>query len=863
MNTNDLMGDLNEEQAAAVMLPLDTNVLIVAGAGTGKTTTLSRRVVHLLRSGVLASRVICCTFTNKATNEMRERIAKYAGEDQASRVRVSTLHALAGRIVGTHYRLLNIERRPLPLDEAASVKLMVHAWQSRSSSVSHDLVSDIALLGDAIEASSGMGSVRRQLRALHLITEDPSAPGKSRQLNSLEDLLAAAEAALKDVRSRERAYAVAALSVIERLQLQGLWPVQRILDMGAEGTRAVIASMISEKERDLFVENEGGDAASIGRFLEIYDLYMEAKKARSVMDFGDMVIMATRLMRDHPDVLSSYQDRYDYLMVDECQDLNSEQYAFIRVLSGDGKRMRVLMVGDQDQSIYAFRGANCMLMDEPFIRTFGARVVKLTRNYRSVPQIVKLSNKAISMNVKRIPKDLVPHSTKSGVVCAKEFATDRIADPWMVNQIGRSISMANISPSEIAILSRRNDDLLSTARALTVAGIPNRIIGAAHMFESPAVREALNWAILCLRNDRDDLVGGCLSAPSVGLGEVSIAALEGDALAAGMSCLEFLQNPPRSLRKAEMAALEQEGYLVQPHTSAGRIPTDKGYRFFVDHLARPGVLGPSERQKVRRFFEQVHGEMEVLLEQASGLLTELTSYTAVVVGPSHEAATIRSVQLVGLSSEVALAVVVLSDGAVEKRTVELDGEHGEDVLAAASAHLHAALHGRRLPSLAGHDAPDVGARDGDGGQGPRAARPVDGDPTVRRVVDRATLALAELGRGAEPDQVFVGGSAQLARSFEAVETVRNVLSTLEHQMVMVTLIREVLDRGLSVAIGSEHGYEPLALCALVAAPLQVDGADVGAVGLLGPTRMHYPQALAAAHVVGERLGERITRATGA
>ena len=89
---------------------------------------------------------------------------------------------------------------------------------------------------------------------------------------------------------------------------------------------------------------------------------------------------------------------------------------------------------------------------------------------------------------------------------------------------------------------------------------------------------------------------------------------------------------------------------MQPHTSAGRIPTDKGYRFFVDHLTAPGVLGPTQRRQVAQFFDQVHGEMETVLERATGLLSELTSYAAVVVGPSHETATIRSVQLVGLSS---------------------------------------------------------------------------------------------------------------------------------------------------------------------------------------------------------------------
>ena len=124
--------------------------------------------------------------------------------------------------------------------------------------------------------------------------------------------------------------------------------------------------------------------------------------------------------------------------------------------------------------------------------------------------------------------------------------------------------------------------------------------------------------------------------------------------------------------RSEMVALERDGYLVQPHTSAGRIPTDKGYRFFVDHLTEPGILGPTQHRQVSLFFDQVHGEMETMLERATGLLTELTSYAAVVVGPSHDRATIRSLQLVGLAPRVALLVVVLSDGAVEKGTIELE-----------------------------------------------------------------------------------------------------------------------------------------------------------------------------------------------
>jgi heat-inducible transcriptional repressor len=291
--------------------------------------------------------------------------------------------------------------------------------------------------------------------------------------------------------------------------------------------------------------------------------------------------------------------------------------------------------------------------------------------------------------------------------------------------------------------------------------------------------------------------------------------------------------------RSEMVALEREGYLVQPHTSAGRVPTDKGYRFFVDQLAEPGVLGPAQRQKVSRFFEQVHGEMEELLERTSGLLSELTSYASVVLPPGHEAAAVRSVQLVGLAPRVALLVAVLADGAVEKRVIELPEEVPDDVLAAASARIQAAAHAHPLGSV-------------------QVTQP-SGDAQVDRVVGLAQSALGDLASEAH-DRIFVGGPSRLAAAFDAVETVRAVLATLEQQLVVVSLLRDVLERGLSVAIGAEHGYEPLSACAVVVAPVSVDGRAAGAVGLLGPTRMNYPQALAAARAVGEQLSDRL-RAT--
>ncbi len=287
----------------------------------------------------------------------------------------------------------------------------------------------------------------------------------------------------------------------------------------------------------------------------------------------------------------------------------------------------------------------------------------------------------------------------------------------------------------------------------------------------------------------------------------------------------------------EMAALETDGYLVQPHTSAGRIPTEKGYRWFVDALAEP-ALDRSSAQQVRAFFDRTHGEIEQMLADTTRLLSRLTDHAAVVVAPSREAVVVRSVQLVGLTPRIVLVVVVLADGSVEKHTVELAADADDALLARATSHLGAHGVGRAAADL--------------------AVATVAGDAEVEEVVARVRAAAAA-GSAVEPGgQVFVGGAARMAGSFEAVETVRSVLTILEEQLVVVSLLRDVVDRGLNVAIGSETGMQPLADCALVVAPYTVGGERVGTVGVLGPARMNYPQALAAVAVVGQRLGNRLS-----
>lgn len=289
--------------------------------------------------------------------------------------------------------------------------------------------------------------------------------------------------------------------------------------------------------------------------------------------------------------------------------------------------------------------------------------------------------------------------------------------------------------------------------------------------------------------------------------------------------------------RSEMASLEAEGFLRQPHTSAGRVPTEKGYRFFVDHLREPVRLPGRSAEQVRDFFARAHGEVEQMLSETSRLLSNLTNLASVVVASAPAGATVRSVQLVALGTTAGVVVAVFSDGTVEKHTIEMHPGTGDERVAAASAHMTAHLSG--VPRDA------------------HLSVPPTGDPATDNLVARSLAALA--GRQPDdPEHVYVGGTARMAEAFDALETVRAVLSILEQQFVVVSLLRDVIDRGLHVAIGTETGVEPLADCAIVVAPYDVEGERAGTIGVLGPTRMNYPQALAAVAVVSNRLSYRLT-----
>lgn len=284
--------------------------------------------------------------------------------------------------------------------------------------------------------------------------------------------------------------------------------------------------------------------------------------------------------------------------------------------------------------------------------------------------------------------------------------------------------------------------------------------------------------------------------------------------------------------RSEMASLEDRRYLMQPHTSAGRVPTTKGYRFFVDLVRdRAPSLEPSDNRQVSEFFESSHGDTSEILSQTTGLLSELTDWTGVVVGPSPAMAIVRSAQLIEIATRRVLVVAVMSNGTVEKRLLDVAAGTTSRVIADASQRLAQRVVGKTLAEVEDcHDSDD---------------------PLL-------VAAIAALREAIEHHEVFVGGTAKLAAAFDVVDQLRKVLSLLEQQFVMVSLMREVISRGNRVAIGAETGVPSLAGCSLVLAPYSADGAETGAVGVLGPTRMDYLRALSAVTVVSEQLSATLT-----
>jgi heat-inducible transcriptional repressor len=302
--------------------------------------------------------------------------------------------------------------------------------------------------------------------------------------------------------------------------------------------------------------------------------------------------------------------------------------------------------------------------------------------------------------------------------------------------------------------------------------------------------------------------------------------------------------------RADMAALEQAGLIRQPHTSAGRIPTDAGYRYYVDRLTSKDLIRPAQPDVLDRVLLAAT-DVEDLLRRTSSVLSRLTRLTALVAAPRLDRSKLRHIELVALSARTILLVFIADTGRVEKRILDLDAPVDDVDVQRARYVVNAAAAGLRLTEA--HDAIT----------GVSLAAPSE----LRRLLDHVadTIAAGSATTAPQVDRIFVGGAAQLAlrATGETVDRLADVYDMLEEQVVLLSMLRETLTKDdPAVRIGSELSLDELTPFSMVASSYGTSGEAVGSLGLLGPTRMDYAQAVASVQAVATSLERALAALTG-
>ncbi|GFH34154.1 heat-inducible transcriptional repressor HrcA [Streptomyces pacificus] len=295
---------------------------------------------------------------------------------------------------------------------------------------------------------------------------------------------------------------------------------------------------------------------------------------------------------------------------------------------------------------------------------------------------------------------------------------------------------------------------------------------------------------------------------------------------------------PATVRN-DMAVLEDEGYIAQPHTSAGRIPTDKGYRLFVDRLAGVKPLSSPERRAIQNFLEGAV-DLDDVVARTVRLLAQLTRQVAVVQYPSLTRSTVRHVELLALAPARLMLVLITDTGRVEQRHVDCPAPFSDTSLADLRARLNSRVVGRRFT-----DVPQL----------------VQDLPESFDLEDRGTVAtvlstlLETLVEDTE-ERLMIGGTANLTRfGHDFPLTIRPVLEALEEQVVLLKLLGEAQDPGMTVRIGHENLHEGLTSTSVVAVGYGSGDEAVAKLGVVGPTRMDYPGTMGAVRAVARYVGQ--------
>jgi heat-inducible transcriptional repressor len=301
---------------------------------------------------------------------------------------------------------------------------------------------------------------------------------------------------------------------------------------------------------------------------------------------------------------------------------------------------------------------------------------------------------------------------------------------------------------------------------------------------------------------------------------------------------------PATVRN-DMGALEDEGYIYQPHPSAGRVPTDSGYRYFVDVFADEERLPAPEARLIRRFFGEPRFELEDSLRQTAALLSKLTDHAALVFAPALDRSVVRHVELVPLSGDRAMVVVVTNTGRVENHIVSIPGSLDDVQLTRAAEMLNRMIEAVELDKA-----------------GEAIAEQLDHFPLELRDVARlVSKALEDELRRHESERFFLEGTSNIVdeHKFADLETVKQVISALEHRRLLLEVLADALTPpSVLVRIGSENEIEEMQYCTVVTASYGAEDHPLGSLGIVGPTRMDYGRTIAAVHEVASNLGRMLT-----
>ncbi|TVQ87281.1 MAG: ATP-dependent DNA helicase PcrA [Deltaproteobacteria bacterium] len=522
---------LNPEQRTAVTT-LDGPVLVLAGAGSGKTRVLTRRIAHLLHTGVDPEHILAVTFTNKAANEMKERVVELVGEI-GSKVWVSTFHASCGRILRKDIEALGWTRKFSIYDDDDQIRVM------------RQLIAD---------------------RGWDL-KDRPPGPFL-RRIDQFKNMLLSPEAVLAQRRTHR------------------------------------------------------GDP-----LMDLWEDYEQSLRASDAVDFNDLIGLVVRLFEEHPDVLETWREKFHYLLVDEYQDTNRAQYRVLRLLA-EGHR-NLCCVGDDDQSIYGFRGADITNILDFQKDYHDALVIRMEQNYRCSKNILTLANAVVARNTGRIDKKLWTQASEGPMINVL-VAPSPDAEAALVCRAIRQLQTRGTPLDDIVILYRSNSTARPFERALGRAGIAYEVVGGRSFWERREIRDLVAYLRLVVNPADDASFLRICNVPTRGLGPVALSALRDAANTRGEPLLATARaNAQGSDRRAK--ALSTFVQLMDQLTiTAKEVSAPALIRELLDRSGYLDMLTDEDtsesRQRLRSLEELVQRAATVEAQEGAGGIERLQSW---------------------------------------------------------------------------------------------------------------------------------------------------------------------------------------------------------------------------------------------